>query len=87
MGCPITLFDLIVNGYESDYLEVDLILTKNGNVPSSCAIMDFTVALEQAAYGRELYLKSCDHAGTVPKCADPGTMASNLSVPLLSAET
>lgn len=52
VGCAITAFDLIINRCERDYLHVNLILTKTGNVPSSCAIIDFPVVLVQAGYGR-----------------------------------
>lgn len=87
MGCPITAFDLFMNRSERDYLCVHLILTKTGNVPSSCAIVDFPVALVQPGCVGGASLAAVIHVldhrggvepGTVPKCADPGTMAWNL---------
>lgn len=111
VGCPITACDLNIKRCERDYRHVNLILTKTGNVPTSCAIIDFPVALVQAGCGRS-FKHRCHQIGhtmcittemerkwtlgmqvmqpgTSPKCAGPGTMASNLSVlfVLLLAET
>lgn len=62
VGCPITAFDLTLNRCERDYLHVNLILTKNGNVPTSCAIIDFPVALVQAGGGRS-FAHRCHQIG------------------------
>lgn len=49
MGCPVSVFDLIINTCERDSLRVHLILAKHGNVPSSGAII---VLLLYRSYGQ-----------------------------------
>lgn len=53
-GCPVTVFDLIINRCERDYRHVHLIWRKKRNLPASGAIIDrpIVVPLEGAGYGR-----------------------------------